>query len=258
MVQSFFNPAHVDLGVLSGYGMYFGVQWPWVIGLTLYHATISTLIPIAIIELLWPEYKDVPLLKKRGLTLAFTGIILVTVFWMIFMVAQQGDAAYMNYHPNPLLLVGSFAAVVLLAWLAYRYKNSRISTNKAFLLPPFVFGIAGFLFQAFNLLMPNMLTEANVSAPITLLAQFILVALVLLFVAYQIYHQNITKRHIVSLIFGSILFFILLTPVHEFAVGVNPDPTQGMLAVGIVSLILLILWRRTVLKNEGSQSVSNG
>jgi len=92
-----------------------------------------------------------------------------------------------------------------------------------------------------------------VPAPITLFAQFVLVALALLFVAYQLYHQNITKRHIVSLIFGSVLFYILLTPVQEFVEGVNPDPTQGMLAVGIISLILLIIWRHMVLKNEASQ-----
>jgi len=74
MVQSFFNPGWEDLGILSGYGMYFGVQWPWTIMLILFHATISTLIPIAIVDLLWPKYKDVPLLKKRGLILAFAGI----------------------------------------------------------------------------------------------------------------------------------------------------------------------------------------
>jgi hypothetical protein len=256
MVQSFFNPGHADLGALSGYGMYFGVQWPWTIMLILFHATISTLIPIAIVDLLWPEYKDVPLLKRRGLILAFAGISSVTILGMVFM-GTQGGNNMIPYHPNPLLLTGSFVVVVLLAWLAYKYKNSRISTYKAFLLPPFVFGIAGFLFQAFNLLMPNKLAETNISAAITLLAQFILVALVLLFVAYQICHQNIAKRHIVSLIFGSILFYILLTPVYEFFGGVSPNPMRGMLAVGIVSLILLIIWRHIVLKKEGSQSVSD-
>ena len=82
--------------------------------------------------------------------------------------------------------------------------------------------------------------------------QFIEIILVLLFTAYQIYHQNVTRRHIVSLIFGSILFWILLTPLHEFVEGVNSDPAQGMLAVGVTSLILLIIWRRVVLKKEGS------
>ena len=88
-------------------------------------------------------------------------------------------------------------------------------------------------------------------AAVTVFVQFIEVAFVLLFVFYQIYHQNTTKRHIVSLVFGSILFFILLTPISEFGETANPDPTQGMFAVGIIVLILLIIWRHVVLRNEG-------
>jgi len=249
LVKSFFNPGWQDLGVLSGYGMYSGVQWPWTIMLTFYHATISTLIPIAIAESLWPEYRDVPLLNKRGMVLAFTGISLVSIWGMIFMGTQEGGKM-VPYYPNPLLLIGSFAAVILLTWLAYRYRNSRISTDGGFLFPPLAFGAIGFLFQAVNLFIPNMLAESNVHSGITILVQFIGMAFALLFVIFQICHQKITTRHTVSLIFGSVLFFILLTPVHEFAENMNPDPTQGMLITGIISLILLIIWRHTILKKE--------
>lgn len=249
MMQSFFNPGHEDLGALSRYGMLFGVQWPWTIMLIFYHATISTLIPIAIVELLWPKHEDVPLLKKRGLMLTFAGFSLVTILLMVSIWIKEKT---IPYHPDPVLLIGSFIVAVLSSSLAYKFKNSRISTKKTFLFPPFVFAVIGFLFQAFNLFTPNALAEAKVSATTTLIVQFVGTASALLFVFYQICHQNRTKRHMVSLIFGSTLFYILLTPVHEFAEGVNPDPTKGMLVVGIISLILLIIWRRTVLKNEGS------
>lgn len=63
----FFNPGWEDLGVLAGYGMYLGVQWPWTIMLIFFHATISTLIPIKFVDLLWPDYKDKPLIGKRGM-----------------------------------------------------------------------------------------------------------------------------------------------------------------------------------------------
>lgn len=242
MIQSFFNTGHADLGILSGYGMYFGIMWPWTIMLILFHATMSTLIPIAIAESIWPEFKDVFLLKKRGLALAFAGIISITLFWIVFMVLPQGHLTYMDYYPNPLLLIGSFIVVMLLVWLAYKYRNSKISTNKISLFSPFVFGVFGFLFMAFILITPNFLAEAKVSAPITLLFQFIEIGLVLLFVFYQIYHQSITKRHIVSLIFGSILFFILFALLLGFVAGIF-----GMHAVGIISLILLVIWRHKVL-----------
>jgi len=113
MIQSFFNTAHADLDNLSGYGLYLGVQWPWAIMLTFFHATISTLIPIAIAQLLWHEYKNKALLKKKGIILTFTGLIFVVAFWMIILVGQKLDAAYINYHPDGILIIGSIIAVFL-------------------------------------------------------------------------------------------------------------------------------------------------
>ena len=124
LVKSFFNPGWVDLGVLSGYGMYFGVQWPWTIMFMLYHGTISTLIPIAIVESLWPEHKGMPLLGRKGLTLTIVGISLVTIWGLIFMGTQEGDKM-IPYYPNPLLLIGTSATVALFIWLARKYWFQR-------------------------------------------------------------------------------------------------------------------------------------
>ena len=258
IVQSFFNPGHVDLGILSGYGMYFGVQWPWTIGLILYHAIISILIPIAIVGLLWPKYRDVPLLKKKELTLVFIGLIFVTVFFLalVFTGELKENPTYKDYEANPLLVLISLIIIGLLIWLSWKYRQSRISTNKK-LFSPFVFGVAGFLFVPLNLITSAFLAAAQVPASITLFVQFIGIILVLLFVIYQICNRNITKRHIVSLIFGSILFWILLTPLHELNLTENPDPTQGMLAVGIISLILLVIWRKVVLKKAEKVEAKN-
>ena len=56
LTKSFFNPGWEDLQTLSAYGMYLGIQWPWTIMLIFFHSTISTLIPIKIVDLLWPAY----------------------------------------------------------------------------------------------------------------------------------------------------------------------------------------------------------
>jgi hypothetical protein len=82
----------------------------------------------------------------------------------------------------------------------------------------------------------------------TIFVQVIWVALLLLFAYFQIYNEKTTKRHIVSLVIGSLLFFIMLTPLHEFGMAENPDPTGGMVVVGVIALILLFIWRRKVLK----------
>lgn len=250
LVKSFFNPGWVDMGHLSAYGMYLGVQWPWTIELTIYHATISTLIPIAIVDQLWPEHRYTPLLRKRGRRLALTGITVVTVFGMIFM-GTQTRGRMIPFYPNPLLLLGSFLTVILLIWLAYHFRESRTGTYRTRLLSPQIFMAGGFLFVALNLLTPNVMAGAGVSGFKTILVQLIIAGLALLFVRYQVYHRDVTTRHHVSLITGSLLFLILLTPIHEFTPTANPDPTRGMLAVGITALALLLLWRHTVLKRHG-------
>ena len=66
LAQSFFNTGWEDLGELSGYGIYFGIQWSWTIMLTIFHGTISTLIPILITEISWPDYKDKQILGNQS------------------------------------------------------------------------------------------------------------------------------------------------------------------------------------------------
>jgi hypothetical protein len=249
MVKSYFNPGWVDMGVLSGYGMYFGVQWTWTIMLTFYHATISTLIPIALVGMYWPEYARVPLLKKKGLRLVSAGLVFIPLLGMMFM-GTWDNGKMIPFHPHPLLLIGGTAVVAMLTLLAYRYRNSRVTTFRFLVLPQLVFGIVGFMFQSLNLILPNLLAEIGTSGIITIAIQLVLFASALLFATHQVYHWNVTKRHITALVSGSLSFFILFAVIQECNPGMNPDPTQGMLLVGVVSLVLLALWRRTVLKNE--------
>lgn len=247
VIQTFFNSGNADLGTLSGFGMYFGVQWPWTLMLIYSHATISILIPIAIVGLLWPKYNNVQLLKKRGIFFSFIGLLLASIIGMVIIAPLTFGAS--NYSPNPLSLGISFLFVLLLIWLAYRFRKSRVSSDKH-LFSPFIFGVFGFLFILLNsLLIPLFFTESALPAFTMIFAQLALIILTFIFIVDQIYNKNVTKRHIASFIFGSIIFWILLTPIYEFNLAKNPDPTQGMLIVGIISLILLIVWRRIILKN---------
>ena len=249
MVQSFFNTEHADLGVLAGYAMYFGVQWGWTIMLILFHATSSTLIPIVMVELLWPDYKDKPLLEKKGLIWTFMSYIGVVIAWIIIMVILKSDVTYSNYQINIWHMIISIFVVLILVWLAYKYGSSRtIASNRVF--SSFKFGVLGFLYMVFVLFGQGFLAGLGIPGWITIIIVLFVVLLILLFVRYQIYNEDLTKRHIVALITGTILFWIFLSPIYEFFPESNVDPTQGMLMVGIVSLILLIVWRIKVLKNE--------
>ena len=251
MVQSFFNVGHVDLGALSGYGMYGGVQWPWSIGLTVYHATISTLVPLVMVEYLYPGYKDIPVLKRRGTALCLAGFIFVIVFWLVVGIFLKGIPMYDTYHFSYALNSATLLVVAILIWLAYKFKTSKVS-SKTHCLSPVTFGFIGFWIMVINLFIPHILAEMQIFSGITIFVQLIWVTLLLLFLFYQVYNEHTTKRHIVSLVSGFLLFFIALTPLQEVGMAENPDPTAGMLAVGIVAFGLLIIWRRTVLRGENS------
>ena len=246
MVQSFFNPSWGDLVDMSGYGMFFGIQWPWTIMLTVFHATMSTLIPIIIVSLLWQEYRDKPLLKKKGIVLSFIGLITITLIWisLIGIGTREGEAGpnYVNYVPNYFLVLGSLVVVVLLCWLAYKFKDSRISFDKKIRSPLYV-GIYAFFFQLFNLFIPNVLANLNMPRIITIFLQLATIAIFMWIIVPSLFDKKTTKNHLVSFVLGSILFFILLSPIMELGQG-----AVGMIPVGIISLVLLILWRRKVLK----------
>lgn len=55
MVASFFNPQWPDIGLLSEYGRWLGVNWIWAVMLTIYHAVYSIAIPIMLVELVYPD-----------------------------------------------------------------------------------------------------------------------------------------------------------------------------------------------------------
>lgn len=241
-MQSFFNFNHQDLGMMSQYGMYFGIQWPWTLMLMLYHATISTLIPITIVELLWPQYKSTPLLKKKGLILTFTAVIITTVVMMILIWTLQTEYP-VPYVPDPVLMFGSVIVILILIWLAYKFRENIVTTQSLPIFHPYIFAVFGFILDFGNLFLPNILAENQVDGLITIFIQCIGIIFVLLFVKYQFLHKNITKYHVSSFIFGSILFWIVLTPIQEFING-----STGMLITGIISLVLLVYWIHIVLK----------
>lgn len=247
MVQSFFNVDHVDLNALSGYGMYFGVQWPWSIALTLYHATVSTLFPIVIVEYLFPQCKG-PLLRKRGTALCLAGLVFIILFWVVIGVLLKEFPGYQNYSLSYTLNAATLGVVALLVWLAYAFRKSRV-VARTHGFSPFAFGAFGFLIMALNLLLPNVLA-AFAPGVVTIAFQAVFVAGVLAFVVYQVYNENTTKRHIVSLVMGSLFFYILLTPLHELGGNGSSEPTTGMAFVGTSALVLLVLWRRRVLKKD--------
>src|SRR5262249_61611296 len=132
---SFVNVNHPARGALGGYGLFGGIQWPCAIGMVFYHATMSTLVPIAIVDLLWPDFRDVPLLRRRRIVLTILGVLLARMAFVGFMRSQEKLRAH-PYQPDPVLVIGSVVIVGLLVYLARRLRRSVVVTSEAPLAPP--------------------------------------------------------------------------------------------------------------------------
>lgn len=203
--------------------------------LTIFHGTLSTFIPILITEISWPDYKYKPILGKKGLIFFTCGFVAVILWGLIYIGSSKNYSDV--YRPDALTLVLTFILVIVLVLGAYFSRKAKINLKNIYVLPIFLLGFIAFLFQAVNLLLPGFLVSQNIGAEITIIIQILLFLLLITFMILEIFNKNVEKRHLISFVFGSILFWILFTPILEFNQG-----NKGILYIGVLTLIILILW----------------
>ena len=238
-VQSVFNPHNPTLNVLAGYGYYGGIQWPWLLDMVFFHSTMSILLPIAIVDLYRPDLKETRLLGWRGFTLIIIGILFARTSIVGYMLTQESAKEH-PYQPNAGLILGSVAVVAILVWLTHRFRSSVVVTGGHWLLSPLAFAALGFVSQAANLVAPIWMAASKLPAPVTLATQLVGLAGAIAFASTQLLHRDRTTRHLVSVVVGSVSFYLAFSPLLEF----GPPKKVGMTAVGIISAILLVVWAR--------------
>jgi len=244
LTKSFFNPGWEDLQALSAYGMYLGIQWPWTIMLIFFHSTISTLIPIKIVDLLWPAYKNKPLLNRKGFIYTTLGLIFITLVGFIFAGTKLGGKIK-PFYPNPVLSVSSLLSVFLLIYISFLFKDKRIISTKTRILSPIWFGIVGFLSQGINLFLPYIFATLKINDLITIFFQITFIIFMALFFITQILNSDVTNKHIYLFISGSLLFFILLCFLN---------PKNGMVFVGVFFLLFLYFVGRFLKEQQWIQT----
>jgi hypothetical protein len=166
--------------------------------------------------------------------------------------AGDPEAQPEPFSPRPLLMAGAIGSVIVLCWLAHLFRNGRAAMGTFRLLrPKWFFGLA-FLVVPFFIIVPNEMKSHGLPGVAAILVEVAALALLLFFALFQLWHRDVTSRHVTALVIGFLMPFVLLTPVHEFTrvFGQGKD-RSGMLIVGVTALCLLLLWRRWVLKREG-------
>jgi hypothetical protein len=256
IVQSFFNPGWEDLEMLSAYGMFLGVQWPWTLMLIAFHAVISILAPLATADLIWPDYKETPLLKTKGLTLAIAGIGLMSA------VSIPGFRRMPNMAqtlPGWGIVIGAAAIVVLLVVFAKRSASISPPISPGRTPRPAGVFAAAFLFQALNVIIPFAFADEGVPAGVTILLQVILLSVALVYAMRKLPFSLATERIRWAAIFGSLGFWMIVATVTELSGAAWPNEYVGSALVSLgICILLLFLGRRIRKRDERTSGDAYG
>ncbi|MBN1483215.1 MAG: hypothetical protein JXA37_00710 [Chloroflexia bacterium] len=237
MVKSFFDPQWMDLGLLGSYGRWAGVNWVWTLQLTLYHALFSIAAPILLVEHLYPQHRDQPWLRRRGLV-AMGLLLLADVAVGFFLLT--------TYRP-PLIPYGLAAAAAAGLVLLARRLPARWGRPRPGPIPrPPWFALLGFGAALSFFLVYWLLPELALPVPLTLLCGVGWALLLTGLVRWMSRGGAWGAAHPLALASGAMGFFALLAPLQEMDPARTDDP-RGMALVGLATLLFLAwLWRRAV------------
>jgi hypothetical protein len=250
-IQSFFNIHHPGIGNLAVYGRALGVNWVWAESLTFFHATFSIVIPILLVEMLFPARRAEAWLGKRGrrvFAIIFgLDVVLGTLFFTAIWHAQYG------YLPPLLPYLGFMGLVVLLVRLAQRPPAQTGVPEPPMPLPQTqrkpprlwllrLFGL-GAILGAFLITGILASDKSTLPAPITMLV----LAGWAWFIFWRIQRwagpgRVWDDRHKLALATGGMLLFAL---VDVLFIGLGQHAYDQLL-VGLAAMMLLTLFARRV------------
>ena len=241
MAKSFFDPAWQDLGILGSYGRMYGVNWVWSLELTIYHCLFSICIPILLVELTFPRWRDRRWVRVPGLAVIAALLAADVVIGFIGITPFRPPLAHCLGAVAAVALLGAAARLVHLpdgpvsitphpARAAPRLPGPRE-------LPFFLFGAAcTFLFFALNWGLPytGFVPVAVTMALVTWLAAGFFLGLRELVRTF-----SWTAANQWALASGALAFFVLFSQFMEID-RTRPDDPRGMRIVGLVMAALLL------------------
>lgn len=238
VTQAFFNPQWFNT---PSYWMAYGVQWGWTLILLVFHASLSTLIPIYIVSRLWPEHENKRLLGNRGTAVVIAGTLAGIGLGMNIFAGPMGPG---GFFAAPELLIAGMISIILLALLSYKLRKSRIVIGRG-LMPYPAIAASSFIFQGLNSIVPPALAGSGMGVWPGIAIQLFIIALFSLFSASQLLNKGTGKKHVISFVWGAILWWMLVGILR----GINPAEGRiELLAVVPVAFVLLMAWCRLAVK----------
>jgi len=245
LCKSFFDPNWPDVGIFGVYGRWGGVNWVWTVQLTLYHTFFSIAIPIAMVEMLYPERRKESWVSELGFNrLAF---LLVADVIFGFSVLPSPQKPYIPpIIPYLLAVVVVVFFIRLARWLPAPLPSGESRKGRA--AHPFWFWLVGFASFIAYFAIPTALAHLKLHPIGTILILCLSAWGVALLLQWMSGNGALwTDIHRFALSAGAWSFFILASPIQELSNPARPDNTVGMTLVGISALFFLIYLGRKIL-----------
>jgi hypothetical protein len=130
-----------------GYGRLWGVNWPYFAFMLGYEAVWIVLVPILVTELIFPERRDEPWLRARGLAVSSAVFVLGSLIaWYLWIKVARPNVFHVPvYDPPAVTVLLGFLAIVLLAGCAYVARGSGPVPSVRRSLPPWVMAFVALL-----------------------------------------------------------------------------------------------------------------
>ena len=109
------------------YGRLWGVNWVYLLSMLGYEAVWIVLVPVLVVELIFPARRDEPWLHARGMLVA-AGVFVMGSFiaWFLWIKQARPNVFHVpDYQPPALTLLLGLAAIAVLGWAAYALRNSH-------------------------------------------------------------------------------------------------------------------------------------
>lgn len=138
-------------GANAAYGRYLGVNWLYLLFMLGFESVWVVLIPVQVTELIFPDRRDQPWLRRRGLIATCIAFLIgCRVAWYGWTQQARPRLHAAPYHPPAVLILLGFAAIATLigmAWLLRGFGHSgQIDSRQP--ANPWLIGFKAFVFGA--------------------------------------------------------------------------------------------------------------
>jgi hypothetical protein len=197
-------------GVNAAYGRYLGVNWLYLLFMLGFESVWVVLIPVQVTELIFPNRREQPWLRKGGLIATCIAFLIGSRgAWYGWTQKARPRLNAAPYHPPAVLILLGFAAIAALIWMAWllrgRGHSGQIDSRRP--ANPWLIGLKAVIFGAawFELIGLMFVPHPRIAVWIPLAAGLIWALLSFVLVRYWSAAHSWRDIHRFALSFGAVL-----------------------------------------------------